>query len=85
LQADDWRQIERLLKKVVADAYDQNTKKLGSTIHHLSTKNILLKLHCQGLESALLSEKMKRYYNKALAFELRASEDEYAPKKIQQA
>jgi hypothetical protein len=89
LQADDWRQIERLLKKVVADVYDQNTKKLGSMIHHLSIKNILLKLHCQGLKSALLNEKKKRYRGKALTFELQAPEDGYAvfysPKKIQQA
>jgi len=60
LQAEDWRKIERLLNRVVADIYDKNTKKLSSMMHHLSTENILLKLRCQGLESALQNEKKKR-------------------------
>ncbi|KAG2001680.1 hypothetical protein GB937_010023 [Aspergillus fischeri] len=50
----------RLLNHMVADIYDKNTKKLSSTMHHLSTENILLKLRCQGLESALQNEKKKR-------------------------
>jgi hypothetical protein len=78
LQAEDWRDIERLLKKVVADVYGQNTKKLSATIHHLSTENILLKLHCQGLERALLNEKKKRQRGKPLEFGLQAPENGYA-------
>jgi hypothetical protein len=34
LPAEDWRRIERLLKQVVSDVYDQNTKKLSCTMHH---------------------------------------------------
>jgi hypothetical protein len=89
LQAEDWRRIERLLKQVVSDVYDQNTKKLSCTMHHLSTENILLKLRCQGLENALLNEQKKRQRGKPLAFNLPASEDGnavfYSPKKVQQA
>ncbi|KAI9037196.1 uncharacterized protein KD926_000769 [Aspergillus affinis] len=89
LGAEDWRKIERLLKHAVVDLYDQKAKKLSSTMHCLSTENVLLKLRCQGLEEALLQEKKKRQRGKPLLSELRAPEDGYAvfysPKKIQQA
>jgi hypothetical protein len=89
LQAEDWRRIERLLKQVVSDVYDQNTKKLSCTTHHLSTENILLKLRCQGLENALLNEQKKRQHGKSLALNLPVPEDGntvfYSSKKVQQA
>ena len=89
LHADDWRRIEKLLRQVVSDVYNERSKKLSSTMHHLSTENILLKLRCEGLENALLNEKKKRQRGKPLLFELRAPEDGYAvfysPGKIQQA
>jgi hypothetical protein len=89
LQAEDWRKIERLLNRVVADVYDKNTKKLSLTMHHLSTENILLKLRCQGLESALQNEKKKRQRGKALQFNIPPPENGgavfYSPKKVQQA
>ncbi|KAI9035399.1 uncharacterized protein KD926_003539 [Aspergillus affinis] len=89
LGAEDWRKIERLLKYAVTDLYDQKAKKLNSTMHALSTENIILKLRCQGLEAALFQEKKKRKRGKPLLFELQAPEDGYAvfysPNKIQQA
>lgn len=89
LGAEDWRRIERLLKQVVTDVYDQNTRKLSSTMHNLSTENILLKLRCQGLERALLHEKKKRQRGKPLQFQLQAPEDGnavfYSPNKVQEA
>lgn len=89
LQADDWRRIERLLKKAVADLHDENTKKLSLTMHHLSTENIMLKSRCKGLEEALLNEKKRRQRGKPLAFQLQAPESGnavfYSPRKIQQA
>ncbi|KAI9037671.1 uncharacterized protein KD926_000087 [Aspergillus affinis] len=89
LGAEDWRKIERLLKHAVTDLYDQKAEKLNSTMHALSTENIILKLRCQGLEAALLQEKKKRKRGKPLLFELQAPEDGYAvfysPNKIQQA
>lgn len=89
LQAEDWRRIERLLNHVVTDIYDKNTKKLSSTMHHLSTENIILKLCCQGLETALQNEKKKRQHGKPLQFELAAPETGgavfYSPQKVQQA
>jgi hypothetical protein len=74
---------------VVTDVYAKNTKKLSSTMHHLSTENILLKLRCQGLESALLNEKKKRQRGKALQFNLPPPEHGgavfYSLRKVQQA
>jgi hypothetical protein len=88
LKADDWRKIRILLRQVDSDVYDQNARKLNNTMHHLSTKNILLKLGCEGLENALQDEKKKRQRGK-LQLELRAREDGnaifYSPKKVQQA
>jgi hypothetical protein len=89
LQAEDWRKIERLLNRVVADTYDKNTKKLSSTMHHLSTEKDLLKLRCQGLESALQDEKKKHQRGKALQFDILPPENGgavfYSPRKVQQA
>ncbi len=89
LGAEDWRRIEKLLKRVVTDVYDQNIKKLSSTMHHLATQNIILKLRCDGLENALENKKKKWQRAKPLLFELWAPEDGYAVfyslKKIQQA
>jgi hypothetical protein len=89
LQAEDWRRIKRLLNRVVTDIYDKNTKKLSAIMHHLSTENIILKLCCQGLESALQNERKKRKCGKPLQFELAAPENGgavfYSPQKIQQA
>jgi hypothetical protein len=74
---------------VVSDIYNKRSKKLSSTMHHLSIENILLKLRCEGLENALLNEKKKRQRGKPLLFKLSAPEDGYAvfysPGKIQQA
>jgi hypothetical protein len=60
LQADDWRRIECLLKDVVSNFYDKNTKKLSAMIHKLAIKNTLLELCCEGLQAALKNEKKKR-------------------------
>jgi hypothetical protein len=66
LNAEDWKRIEKLLRGVVTDVYNENTKKLRLTMHHLSTENILLKLRCEGLETALQNEKKKRQCGKPL-------------------
>jgi hypothetical protein len=89
LWAEDWRKIERLVEQVISDVYDQNSKKLSSTMHYLSTENILLKLRCEGLENALQNKQKKRKRGKPLISDFRAPEDGYAvfysPKRIQQA
>jgi hypothetical protein len=89
LKAEDWRRIEKLLKQVVSDVYDQKVQRLNDTMMSLSTQNILLKLQCAGLERALQNEQKKRQRGKPLQLELRAPEDGnaifYSPKKIQQA
>ncbi|CEL07079.1 hypothetical protein ASPCAL10244 [Aspergillus calidoustus] len=89
LSAEDWKRIENLLRGVVTDVYNENTKKLRLTMHHLSTENILLKLRCEGLETALQNEKKKRQRGKPLQLQLQAPEDGgavfYSPQKIQQA
>jgi phage terminase large subunit GpA-like protein len=80
---------ERLLKKVVADVYDTNAKKLSAAIHELATQTSLLKLRCEGLESALVNEKKKRQRQKPLQIAVQAPEHGgavfYSPNKIQQA
>ncbi|CBF80652.1 hypothetical protein AN8487.2 [Aspergillus nidulans FGSC A4] len=54
-----------------------------------STKNILLKLQCKGLQIALQNKKKKRQRGKPLQFQLKASDNGgavfYSPQKIQQA
>jgi hypothetical protein len=57
LKAEDWRKNQIL--QVVSDVYDRNTRKLNNTMHHLSTENNLLKLHCEGLENALQNEEKR--------------------------
>ena len=89
LKAEDWRRIEKLLKEVVSNVYDEKVQKLNDTIMHLSTENILVKLRCTGLENALQNEQKKRQRGKPLQLQLQAPEDGnaifYSPKKIQQA
>jgi hypothetical protein len=89
LQAEDWWRIEILLRKVVSDVYHQDTKILSSTMHHLSTENIILKLRCQGLEEALVNEKKRHQRGKPLLLQLQDAESGnavfYSPRKIQQA
>jgi hypothetical protein len=53
-QAEDWRKIKRLPKKVVMGLNNKNTKRLSLTIHHPSTETILLKAGCEGLEEVLV-------------------------------
>jgi hypothetical protein len=60
LGTEDWRKIKKLLQDVVEDVYSENTKKLSLAMHNLSTKNILLKLQCEGLQIALQNKKKKR-------------------------
>jgi hypothetical protein len=89
LKAKDWRHIEKLLKEVISNVYDQKAQKLHDTIIHLSTENILVNLRCTGLENALRNEQKKQQRGKPLQLQLQAPEDGnaifYSPKKIQQA
>ena len=58
-------------------------------MHHLSTENIILKLHCQGLEKALVNKKKRHQHSKPLLLQLQDTESSntvfYSPRKIQQA
>ena len=89
LSAEDWRRVERLLQQTVSDIYDNKAQKLSSTMHSLSTENILLKLRCSGLEKALKNEQKKRQRGKPLPFDLSTLEGGnaifYSPNKIQEA
>ena len=88
LQTENWRRIERLLKQTVSDIYNQNTKKLSSTIYYLFTENILLKLQNKNFENALRNKQKKRQRGKPLQLQLQLFENRnaifYSPKKIQQ-
>jgi hypothetical protein len=89
LKAEDWRRIEKLLKQVVSDIHDKKTRQLNDTMMALSTENILLKLRCKGLETALVNEKKRRQRGKPLLLDQDALQDGgaifYSPNKVQRA
>lgn len=89
LKAEDWRRIEKLLKRVVINYRDPNTQKLSNTIHALSVQNLLLTDEITGLRKALQNEKKKRKRGKPLLLEPPPSYDGgavfYSPNKVKEA
>tara|TARA_R110002003_G_scaffold699_2_gene21084 strand:- start:4978 stop:6333 length:1356 start_codon:yes stop_codon:yes gene_type:complete len=69
LSASDWRKIERLLREVVEDTYDRQSKKLSQTIHAISVQKQLLQHQNERLKEALINEKKRRQRGKALLLE----------------
>jgi hypothetical protein len=59
----------------VTNIYNKNIKKLSATMHYLFIENIILKLCCQSLKSALQNKRKKYKYRKPLQFELAAPEN----------
>ena len=66
LSASDWRKIERLLREVVVDIYDDQARKLSQTIHTISVQKTLLQNENDRLKEALLNEKKRRQRGKPL-------------------
>jgi hypothetical protein len=48
--AEEWRRLEKLVKTVVTDIYDQEAMQLKDTVLHLSTENVLLRNEIEGLQ-----------------------------------
>jgi hypothetical protein len=89
LKAEDWRRIEKLLKQTVRDFHDKRVRQLNDTMMALSTENILLRLRCEGLETALVREQKRRNRRKPLLLDPSAEYDGgaifYSPSKVQRA
>lgn len=66
LSASDWRKIERLLRDVMEDTYNRQSKKLSQTIHAISVQKQLLQHENNKLKEALINEKKRRQRGKAL-------------------
>ena len=60
LKPEDWKCIEQLLKETVTNFHNNRAIQLTRTVHHLTTKNTLLKMQVRGLEKALELEQKRR-------------------------
>ena len=89
LSASDWRKIERLLRKVVADVYDKPARQLSQTIHSISVRNNLLQHENDRLREALINERKRRQRGKPLLLEAPTNYDGgaifWSPSKVQDA
>jgi hypothetical protein len=89
LNASNWREIERLLRQVVADRSDPQAQKLSRAFHRISVQKSLLIHEAQGLRQALINKRTRRKQGKALP--LRADEEYhsraifYSPEKVKDA
>ena len=62
----DWRKLDRLVRAAVNDSYQDEARKLRSSIHHLSVQNELLQHKNEGLKEALQHKKKHKKKGKAL-------------------
>jgi len=89
LTADNWRQVQKLLKETVADVYNQRAQLLTNSVMSLITENKLLQYRVDGLTKALYNKKKKRRRGKPLFSQLTLAEEGktafFSPNKIQQA
>lgn len=89
LHAEDWKQIEKLLRTVVTDIYDKKSQQLSNTMHALSMENMLLKMQNAGLKKSLINEKKKRKRGKPLILDVDTRKEGgaifFSPNKVQQA
>jgi len=66
LSASDWRKVERLLREIIADVWDEQSKKLSQVVHKMAVRAELAEHENQRLRSALLNEHKKRKRGKPL-------------------
>jgi hypothetical protein len=66
LQANNWRQLERLVRAAVKDTSAGESKKLAELLHHFQVKNRLLHYKNNGLKTALTSKKKHNKPHKPL-------------------
>ncbi|EED17213.1 conserved hypothetical protein [Talaromyces stipitatus ATCC 10500] len=86
---EDWRRLEKLVKTVVNNIYDEKAVQLRETVSHLSTQLILLQNENQGLKRALINAKKPKNKKQPLLLGLPSEQDGGAlfmsPTKVQQA
>jgi hypothetical protein len=71
LQANNWRQLERLVRAAVKDTSAEESKKLAESLHHFQVENELLHYKNDGLRTALTSEKKHNKRRKPLDLQQR--------------
>ena len=89
LSPTDWKEMERLVRRVVEDNDARSTRQLKSTIHHLSVEDGLLSHENNGLQASLATKNKRKKYGKPLELHQR---EEYhsgavfwSPRKIREA
>lgn len=87
--AEDWRQMRKIMEEVINDIYARKAKKIQNTMYTLATENILIKKRYKGLEKTLINIQKRTNKKKPLLLDI-ASENNggtifWSPKKIQRA
>ena len=89
LSNSDWRKMDRLVRAAVKDTQQTESRKVRSSLHHLSVQNELLKHENKGLREALSHKKKHKKKGKALNLQQR---QEYhggavfwSPRKVREA
>ncbi|RAQ98855.1 nucleic acid binding [Stemphylium lycopersici] len=89
LSDNDWRKMDRLVRAVVKDTEQTESKKLRSSVHHLSVQNKLLKYENKGLKEALQHKKKHKKKGKALDLQQRQEYHggavHWSPRKLREA
>ncbi|KAI7968994.1 hypothetical protein EIK77_008185 [Talaromyces pinophilus] len=75
IPAEDWRRLEKLVKTIVSNIYDEKAIQLQETVLHLSTQLILLQNKNQGLKRALINVKKPKNKKQPLLLGLPSEND----------
>jgi hypothetical protein len=89
LSDHDWRKMDRLVRAAVKDTQQTESKKLRSSVHHLSVQNELLKHRVEGLEEAAQHNQKHKKKGKALDLQQRQEYHggavHWSPRKLREA
>jgi hypothetical protein len=67
----DWRKLDRLVRVAVRDTQQTESRKLRSSLHHISVQNELLKQKVKGSNEALYYKKRHKKKSKPLDLQQR--------------
>jgi hypothetical protein len=67
----DWRKLDRLVRVAVRDTQQTESRKLRSSLHHISVQNELLKQKVRGSSEALYYKKRHKKKSKPLDLQQR--------------
>jgi hypothetical protein len=89
IPAEDWRRLRKTVAAAVSDVYDKKARQLNSTLQHLATENILLKMELEGLKRTLITIQKRQSKKKPLLLNMPSDSDGgaifFSPSKVQQA